>query len=543
MSSRLIRSAAAAVVAMMLGQSPAFALMQNTQPAGAAHDHARPRPACRRPAPCAGRGAAGHGGRGRRQGVRQHRRGQDLGAGEAEHEGEPGGAVPHGMRSSVTCVIPPDQTFKLESLGTIRVSEAMKRGTKASTELLMKYGAASYGIQQAGLEHASTIRTPSSTLRCAARSSAWWTRPRSPRRPKASPAGALYQAAQRQTRLGGTGYAIVNSVQGTPHRRRCPTRWWTRARASRPHDLRGPLRRRPGFPRRGAVVRPAGRHPRGPRRAGPGVGRSARRLAAGPAEFRPPLVGQRRPELPRGRPADHAGQYRPRDEGGPDLERRPRRPDCPPRKPRADRHYQQPPGIHFTEILFPGFGLNLTNSGGQIPYDDRGGQRGGQEIAYWAGSFPLGLYGVGVLNVSGQPTTSRSTPSPTASPCRSTVSTPRGTSPTPQRYAAPPAPARSTPALCSCPNNPYLREQDPLVRRRHAGDRHPCPDQLDQELRQQTDGSTSNPVVTGPTAKPAAPDGDGGQPAAQRPGAVRPESDFGAGTIIFVRARPFRMPC
>ena len=30
-----------------------------------------------------------------------------------------------GLKSSVTCVIPPDQTFKLESLSTIRVSEAV----------------------------------------------------------------------------------------------------------------------------------------------------------------------------------------------------------------------------------------------------------------------------------------------------------------------------------------------------------------------------------------------------------------------------------
>ena len=34
------------------------------------------------------------------------------------------------LKSSVTCIIPPDQTFKLESPGTIRVSEAAKKGPR-----------------------------------------------------------------------------------------------------------------------------------------------------------------------------------------------------------------------------------------------------------------------------------------------------------------------------------------------------------------------------------------------------------------------------
>src|SRR4051812_36348940 len=215
MSSRLIRSAAAAAVALILGQSPAFAFMQNTQPA--TPPTTTPVLA---PLPTTGPGAPAES----LPVIIVEVTGKvsvSTDEGKSWVPAKPTMKVTQGaqfrtaLRSSVTCVIPPDQTFKLESLSTIRVSEAIKRGTKASTELLMKYGAASYGIQQAGLEHASTIRTPSSTL--AVRGTVVRVVDQAPFPPTAESftGRALYQAAQRQTRLGGTGYAIVNSVQGS----------------------------------------------------------------------------------------------------------------------------------------------------------------------------------------------------------------------------------------------------------------------------------------------------------------------------------------
>src|SRR3954452_17738184 len=215
MSSRLIRSAAAAVVAMMLGQSPAFALFQNTQPV--TPPTTTPVLA---PLPTTGPGAPAEAlpvmvvevvGK---VSVSTDD-GKTWKPAMADMKVSQGAQFRTGIRSSVTCVIPPDQTFKLESLSIIRVSEAMKRGSKASTELLMKYGAASYGIEHAGIEHASTIRTPSSTL--AVRGTVVRVVDQAPFPPTAESftGRALYQAAQRQTRLGGTGYAIVNSVQGS----------------------------------------------------------------------------------------------------------------------------------------------------------------------------------------------------------------------------------------------------------------------------------------------------------------------------------------
>ena len=72
-----------------------------------------------------------------------------------------------GPHSSVTCVIPPDQTFTLDRLGTVRVDEAAQHGNKITTDLIMKYGRTRYQIEAAGLEHEAKISSPSNVIaRC-----------------------------------------------------------------------------------------------------------------------------------------------------------------------------------------------------------------------------------------------------------------------------------------------------------------------------------------------------------------------------------------
>ena len=56
------------------------------------------------------------------------------------------------------------------------------------------------------------------------------------------------------------------------------------------------------------------------------------------------------------------------------------------------------------EFLYPATGLNTNASGGRIPFDHRGGPKGGIEVAFWAGSYPKGLYGLGIVLASGEPT-------------------------------------------------------------------------------------------------------------------------------------------
>jgi hypothetical protein len=56
------------------------------------------------------------------------------------------------------------------------------------------------------------------------------------------------------------------------------------------------------------------------------------------------------------------------------------------------------------EFLYPATGLNTNASGGRIPFDHRGGPNGGIEVAFWTGSYPKGLYGLGIVLASGNPT-------------------------------------------------------------------------------------------------------------------------------------------
>jgi len=69
-----------------------------------------------------------------------------------------------GPRSSVRCSIPPDQSFTLDRLGTMKVLQALRDGNKLKTDMVMKYGRTKYSVEAAGLEHEGTIASPSGTL-------------------------------------------------------------------------------------------------------------------------------------------------------------------------------------------------------------------------------------------------------------------------------------------------------------------------------------------------------------------------------------------
>jgi hypothetical protein len=69
-----------------------------------------------------------------------------------------------GLRSAVQFVIPPDHTITLDRLGTVKVLTAVRAGDKITTQLGMKYGRTRYDIEPAGLQHDSSIVSPSNTL-------------------------------------------------------------------------------------------------------------------------------------------------------------------------------------------------------------------------------------------------------------------------------------------------------------------------------------------------------------------------------------------
>jgi hypothetical protein len=110
-----------------------------------------------------------------------------------------------GPRSAVRVLIPPDQTLTLDRLGTVKLIEAIRNEGRVKTTVGMPYGRTRYDIEQAGLEHESTLVTPSSTL--AVRGTVVSVFDQPPFAPSAvSLTGrAVYTAAKRQIAFGGKG--------------------------------------------------------------------------------------------------------------------------------------------------------------------------------------------------------------------------------------------------------------------------------------------------------------------------------------------------
>jgi hypothetical protein len=69
-----------------------------------------------------------------------------------------------GPRSAVRCFIAPDQTITLDRLGVVKLLQAVREGNRVKTSVGMPYGRTRYDIEEAGVEHQSTMVTPGSTL-------------------------------------------------------------------------------------------------------------------------------------------------------------------------------------------------------------------------------------------------------------------------------------------------------------------------------------------------------------------------------------------
>ena len=278
-----------------------------------------------------------------------------------------------GPHSSVTCVIPPDQTFTLDRLGTVRVADAFRNGNKVKTDLLMKYGRTHYEIQSAGLEHEASITSPSSTLAVRGTTVSLYDQP--PFVPLAiSYTGrAVHLQPQHRQRRNQTW-----NIGQSPCRYRWlrPDRGWRYGRRSplcRVSDRHGlPASRHRSRPRRRHFLQPDFRNPRRLRRSA-GLRLRAPQSLPGTLDFVLRWTGNADLNLEVGV-----------DAGDPQVV-----------------FLSQ---FTKTEFLYPGYGMQNSPSGGHIPYDDIGGPTGGEEIAYWLGSHPTGLYGIGAQFVSGAPT-------------------------------------------------------------------------------------------------------------------------------------------
>ena len=277
-----------------------------------------------------------------------------------------------GPHSSVTCVIPPDQTFTLDRLGTVRVEEAAKNGNKITTDLIMKYRRTRYDIEAAGLEHEASIISPSSTLAVRGTTVSLFDQP--PFKPE-----ALSYTGRAAFTFHHHSTVPVGTKKGT----------FVRALAGTDGASQTAVDDTLVVPKYADALTPAETQ-----LISSEVARGAV-LSYDPIAGIPVITGGRpfyNSELP-----DHLPgtlDFVLRWTGNADL-------NIEVGVDKGDPLTNIAMGFQQGEFLYPGYGYQNSASGGHIAFDDRGGPKGGEEIAYWTGPFPTGLYGIAAQSISG----------------------------------------------------------------------------------------------------------------------------------------------
>jgi hypothetical protein len=265
-----------------------------------------------------------------------------------------------GVRSSVSFVIPPQQTITLDRLGVIKLLEAVQQKGKYTTDMGMKYGRTRYDIEAPGVEHESTVRSPNGTL--AVRDTKFAVDDERPFPPEAYRLSGTvdFSTAKRTISMGG---AIPGPVKAVGDQNPADTSLTA------------------------AVVDPSSSVARTPAEAS--LVASVLSRGATLTETNPKLIpivsGQTPPsetEIEKNLPGTLTFVLFWTGNANLDL--------------RLD--------IQNGEQLYPATPLNTTPSGGLIPYNDIGGPNGGIEYAFWKNSFPKTRYFVIVNDLSGAPT-------------------------------------------------------------------------------------------------------------------------------------------
>ena len=278
-----------------------------------------------------------------------------------------GAEIRTGTRSQIVCQIPPDQTITLDRLGTISIDEAIRSNGKTTTDLIMKYGRTDYAIESAGKEHDATIRTPNSTL--AVRGTAFTAYDQPPFEPSVTTARGIvdFRADRRKMSVG---------------------------KGSKARGSQGPVETALAS----SVVDPAAAKAR---TASENVVIANEINRGAVLEFDPftqiaTSMGGAGPQTDTQLIASLPGRLNfviRWDTPNVDLNL-------------AVLKVAGPDPIALLgsflpqEVLYPGFGLDTTITGGRIVVDNRGGPRGGQEIGFY-NKPESGLYGLQALHVSG----------------------------------------------------------------------------------------------------------------------------------------------
>jgi hypothetical protein len=278
-----------------------------------------------------------------------------------------------GPHSSVTCVIPPDQTFTLDRLGTVRVEEAEKNGNKITTDLLMKYGRTRYAIEAAGLEHEAKISSPSSTLAVRGTVVSLYDQP--PFKPEAI------------SFTGRAQFTYYGNTVPVGHKHGSLTRVLGGANGASETGLDQ------------TVVDP---QLAAARSATDNALIASEVSRGGIVSYDPianiPVITDSRPLYDSQVPSHLPGtlDFVLRWTGNADLNMEVA---LDPGTPLSI--LTSPNGFQEKEFLYPGYGYQNSPSGGHIPFDNRGGPTGGEEFAYWSGAYPQGIYGFAAQSISG----------------------------------------------------------------------------------------------------------------------------------------------
>lgn len=288
-----------------------------------------------------------------------------------------GAEIRTGLRSSIRCVIPPDQTFTLDRLGTIALTEAIKEGNLVKTDLTLKYGRAQYRIEKAGLDHDASLSSPSATLAVRGTTVELEDSPPFAPRARSYTGRAAFNANNKQSIVGSKGGTTATMDAGQQSAANT-------ALLSGVIDPTYSAAQSKSDSRLIANQTSLGATARFDREVGIPVIENG----PGPTYLESDLL----PKLPG--TLDFVIRWT--GNGDVNLEV-----GVDKGNPAAILNKTE---FHFSEFLYPGYGLNVSPSGGRTDFDDRGGPNGGQEIVYWKGAYPTGVYGLAIVQQSGEPT-------------------------------------------------------------------------------------------------------------------------------------------
>ncbi|MEA2708699.1 MAG: hypothetical protein QOF78_1300 [Phycisphaerales bacterium] len=270
-----------------------------------------------------------------------------------------------GPRSAVRFVIPPDHTITLDRLGSVKVLQAINDNGVIKTQMGMRYGRTRYDIEAGGREHESSIASPSSTLAVrGTRFSSYDQRP-FPAQAVSLTGRVQFRDLRKRVTIGSRGGGKTKIDVNNPNAA-------SLALGQSVVDPGARLARTAAEDQLVATLLQSGATVSFDYDKGIRVVRGGQPPLTD-AELIPTLPGTLNFVLRWTQPGTdlNLGVFTFGD--------------------------QLPQG----QTLYPVGGVNTSSSGGEIPFDHRGGPHGGIEVGFWPANFPRQAYRAGSVHISG----------------------------------------------------------------------------------------------------------------------------------------------